>query len=42
VTDRVRRDEVIHTPRLVAADEVELEARGASVDDQDVDRKGFS
>ena len=42
VPDGVGRGEAIHLPRLVPADEVKLEARGACVDHQDVDGRGFS
>ena len=42
VADGVRWDEALHGTGFVLVDEVKLEARGASVDDQDVQRKGFS
>jgi hypothetical protein len=40
--DCARRDEARHLPGLAPRDEVKLEAGGAGVDDQDVDRRGFS
>ena len=42
VTDGVRRDEAVHRPGFVRADQVKLEARGAGVDHKDVDGRGFS
>ena len=42
VADGVRRDEALHGTGFVPVDEVKLEARRACVDDQDVQRKGFS
>jgi hypothetical protein len=42
VADGVRRGEALHGKGFVLVDEVKLEARGASVDHQDVQRKGFS
>jgi hypothetical protein len=42
VTDRVRRHEVVDGAGFVPVDEVKLEARGARVDDQDLDGRGFS
>jgi hypothetical protein len=42
VADGVRRHEALHEPGFALVDEVKLEAGGACVDDQDVQRKGFS
>jgi hypothetical protein len=42
VADGVRRDEAVDRLGFVSADEVKLEARGARVDNQYVDGKGFS
>jgi hypothetical protein len=42
MADGVRGDEVAHRTGFVSVDKVKLEARGAGVDDQDVDGRGFS
>jgi hypothetical protein len=42
VADGVRRDEVVDPTGFVPSDEMKLEARGARVDDQDVDGRRFS
>ncbi|HEX6951936.1 MAG TPA: hypothetical protein VF124_04030 [Gaiellaceae bacterium] len=42
VTDGVRRGEAVDFAGFVPADEVKLEARGACIDYQDVDGRGFS
>jgi hypothetical protein len=42
MADSVRGDEVLHGTGFVSLDEVKLEARGARVDHQDVDGRGFS
>jgi hypothetical protein len=42
VADGVRRDEALYGTGFALVNEVKLEARGACVDDQDVQRKGFS
>jgi hypothetical protein len=42
VADGIRRDEARHVTGFVPVDEVKLEACGACVDHQDVQRKGFS
>ena len=42
VADGVRWNEALHGTGFVLLDEVKLEARGACVDNQDVQRKGFS
>jgi hypothetical protein len=42
VADGVRGDEGVDPTGFVSVDEVKLEARGAGVDDQDVDGRRFS
>jgi hypothetical protein len=42
VTDGVRGGEAVDFAGFVPADEVKLEARGACIDYQDVDGRGFS